>query len=140
MSKNQFQNRVHKKKTSSTSSKNKPIVADLNAYVAAAIAQRAQLHKLQVKGNVPLPRKAVAVCIPVLVGLIIGLLCLFMIYGIAAKLGPVSRHISCVLIVSLCPVQHSAGRTIRSTPKRPVRILETNAWKLMRDRSTRSYG
>lgn len=84
----QFRNHVHKKKTTPATSK--PFVTDLNAYVAAAIAHRNALHKLQIKGNVPLPRKAVAVCIPVLVGLVSGLLCLFMIYGIAAKLGPVS--------------------------------------------------
>lgn len=71
----------------------KPLVGDLDAYVAAAIAHNTELRKRRTKGNIALPRKPVAACVPVLVGLICGLLCLFMIYGIAAKLGPVSCRV-----------------------------------------------
>ncbi len=62
----------------------------LDAYVDACIAKNIELENRQVTARVPLPRKPSAACVPVLVGLICGLLSLFMIYGIAAKLGPVS--------------------------------------------------
>jgi hypothetical protein len=63
--------------------------ADLDAYVTACMAERSVLQERRAEGIFPLPRKPSAACVPVLVGLICGLLSLFMIYGIAAKLGPV---------------------------------------------------
>eukprot|EP01043_Picozoa_sp_COSAG02_P045430 COSAG02_NODE_4149_length_5710_cov_6.668330_6_plen_632_part_00 len=69
--------------------KKKLAAGDLDAYVAACVAERNTLQKRQAQGVPPLPRKPSAACVPVLLSLICGLLSLFMIYGIAAKLGPV---------------------------------------------------
>ena len=60
--------------------------ANLDLYVAQAMAHSNELAQLP--NNDPRPRKARAACLPILVGLVFGLVCLFMIYGIAAKLGP----------------------------------------------------
>ena len=78
--------RMTKKKKMRGKQKEREAQANLDLYVAQAIAHGNALEGLQ--SNDPRPRKAKASCLPIVVALVCGLGCLFMIYGIAAKLGP----------------------------------------------------